>query len=373
MTVDWEAEGLLEGLDGEAREARRRLLDELSDSAIPLEEIKRAADEGRLVLLPVDRALVGEGERYTEAEVAQKASVEPEFFDRARAALGVARPDPAEKAFTDEDVDAARQLKLFLEAGMPEEDILDISRAMGQGISRISDTVTRSFGAAFLRPGDTEHDLAVRYASATRQLEPLLGETLRYVTRLHLRESVRQAAVGLEEVQSGRLPDAQDVGVAFADLVDFTKLGERVPADELGAVAGKLGDLATEIASPPVRLVKTIGDAAMLVSTEPAPLIDAALDLVEAAEAQGDDYPLLHAGLAWGPALPRAGDWYGRTVNLASRLADFSRPGSVVANEAMHEQTEDGYRWSFAGKRRFKGLKGELPVYRVRRAEAVDE
>ncbi len=373
MAVDWESEGLLEGLEGEAREARRELLDELADNDVPLEEIKRAAEEGRLVLLPVDRALMGDGERYTAEEVAEKAGVDVDFLERARAALGVARPDPSEKAFADEDVEAARQLNLFREAGMPEEDILDISRAMGQGISRVTDTVTRSFGQAFLRPGDTEHELAVRYAEATRQMAPLLGETLQHVTRLHLRESVRQAAVGLEEVQSGRLPDAQDVGVAFADLVDFTKLGERVPADELGAVAGKLGDLATEIASPPVRLVKTIGDAAMLVSTEAEPLVEAALDLVEAAEAQGDDYPLLHAGLAWGPALPRAGDWYGRTVNLASRLADFARPGSVVANDDLHEQAEDGYRWSFAGRRGFKGIKGDLPVYRVRRAEAGDD
>jgi adenylate cyclase len=155
--------------------------------------------------------------------------------------------------------------------------------------------------------------------------------------------------------------------------VDFTKLGERVPPDQLGEVAGRLGDLAGEIACRPVRLVKTIGDAAMLVSPEAEPLVAAALDLVEAAEAQGDDYPLLHAGIAWGPALPRAGDWYGSTVNLASRLTDFARPGSVVANEDMHEQAEDGYSWSFAGKRKFKGIKGDLPVYRVRREGAGDE
>ena len=60
-------------------------------------------------------------------------------------------------------------------------------------------------------------------------------------------------------------------------------------------------------------------------------------------------------------------------MNLASRLADFARPGSVVANEDMHEQAEDGYRWSSAGRRRFKGIKGDLPVYRVRRAEAGDD
>jgi adenylate cyclase len=374
MAVDWEAEGLLEGLDGEAREARVRLLEALHDDGIELEELKKAAADGRLVLLPVERAIEGgEGTRYTAAEVAEQAGVDPDFLQRIWAALGAARPEDDEKSFGEEDVEAARQLKLFRDGGMPEDEILEITRVMGQGISRITDAVTRSFGQAFLRPDDTEHDLAVRYAEATRQMAPLLGETLKHITRLHLRESVRQAAVGLEEVQSGRLPGSQDVAVCFADLVDFTKLGERVAPDELGAVAGKLDVLASEAACPPVRLVKTIGDAAMLVSPDPDALVEAALDLVEGSEARGDDFPLLHAGIAFGPALPRAGDWYGRTVNLASRLTDFARPGSVVANEELREVTERDWAWSFAGKRRFKGIKGDLPVHRARRPEAADE
>jgi adenylate cyclase len=374
MAVDWEAEGLLEGLDGEAREARVRLLEALHDDGIDLEELKKAAEDGRLVLLPVERAIEGgEGPRYTVAEVAENAGVDQDFLQRIWAALGAARPEEGEKSFGEEDVEAARQLKLFRDGGMPEDEILEITRVMGQGVSRITDAVTRSFGQAFLRPGDTEHDLAVRYAEATRQMAPLLGETLQHITRLHLRESVRQAAVGLEEVQSGRLPGSQDVAVCFADLVDFTKLGERVAPDELGAVAGKLDVLASEAASPPVRLVKTIGDAAMLVSPDPDALVEAALDLVEGSEARGDDFPLLHAGIAFGPALPRAGDWYGRTVNLASRLSDFARPGSVVSNEELREATERDWSWSFAGKRHFKGIKGDLPVHRVRRAEAGDE
>jgi adenylate cyclase len=373
VAVDWGAEGLLEDLEGEERDARLKLLEALHDGGIDLDEIKRAAAEGRLVLLPVERAIERDGPRYSALEVAEKAGVDPDFLQRIWAALGAARPDPEDKAFGEEDVEAARQLKLFRDGGMPEDEILEITRVMGQGISRITDAVTRSFGQAFLRQGDTEHDLAMRYGQATEAMAPLLGDTLKHITRLHLRESVRQAAIGLEEVKTGRLPGSQDVAVCFADLVDFTKLGERVAPDELGEVAGKLDGMAAEAACPPVRLVKTIGDAAMLVSPEPDALVEAALDLVEGADARGDEFPLLHAGIAWGPALPRAGDWYGRTVNLASRLTGFSRPGAVVTNEELREVAERDWRWSFAGKHSFKGVKGSTPVLRVRQPEAQEK
>ena len=88
--------------------------------------------------------------------------------------------------------------------------------------------------------------------------------------------------------------------------------------------------MATAVAEPPVRLVKTIGDAVMLVSTEAEPLLTAALALIAAAEAEGEEFPWLRAGLASGPTLPQSGDYYGRSVNLASRITGVARPGSVA-------------------------------------------
>jgi adenylate cyclase len=120
-------------------------------------------------------------------------------------------------------------------------------------------------------------------------------------------------------------------------------------------------------AQPPVRLVKTIGDAAMLVAHEPGPLLDAVLDLVEESR-EGRENLVLRAGVASGEALQRAGDWYGRPVNLASRLTAFARRGSVVATEEVRQAARGDFRWSFAGNRRFKGVAGDVAVNRVRRA-----
>ena len=119
----------------------------------------------------------------------------------------------------------------------------------------------------------------------------------------------------------------------------------------------RLEALASDVAEPPVRLVKTIGDAAMLASPEPEPLLDAALALIEAADAEGEDFPQLRAGAALGAALPRAGDWFGRPVNLASRITAVARPGSLLADRALREPPSEAYRWSFAGERRLRGIR----------------
>ena len=118
-----------------------------------------------------------------------------------------------------------------------------------------------------------------------------------------------------------------------------------------------------------MRLVKLIGDAAMLVGPEPGAVLDAALELVERASREGGDFPILRAGVASGEAVGRGGDWYGRPVNLASRITDRARPGSVLAAEQVHDALEDSYDWSFAGGRRLKGIDGEVKLYRARRLD----
>jgi adenylate cyclase len=115
--------------------------------------------------------------------------------------------------------------------------------------------------------------------------------------------------------------------------------------------------------------VKTIGDAAMLVAPEAPPVLDTVLDLVEGSR-EDDTRPLLRGGVAAGEAIPRAGDWYGRPVNLAARLTSFARRGSVVTSREVREAASDGYDWSAAGRRRIKGVRDEVEVYRVRSRSA---
>ena len=376
--VDFEAEGLLEGIEGEeAREARTELLEQLLDAGVSLDELKAAVAEDRLTLLPVERVLSGDGE-YTLSEVADRADLSTEFLGRHVAALGLGGGvSDDEQVYDDDDVEAAQLVRAFLDAGLPEEGLLEGARVMGQSMSRIAESVRGVVAEALLQPGDTERDLGLRYAETAEQLAPLMEPLLTYVLRLHLLELVRSDVVDRATLASGQFPGATDVAVCFADLVGFTRLGEELPADELERVAGRLTEIASEEAGGPVRLIKSIGDAVMLVSPEAEPLLETALTLVDRADQEGERFPPLRAGLATGQAIRRGGDWYGRPVNLASRVTEIARAGSVLATagvcEAVGDEADGALSWSRAGRRRVKGVAKPIELYRVRRQNGGHE
>jgi adenylate cyclase len=102
----------------------------------------------------------------------------------------------------------------------------------------------------------------------------------------------------------------------------------------------------------------------MFVSSDPVPLVSVALELIEAFERE--DLPSLRAGIASGPALVRAGDYYGNSVNLASRVTGVARPGSVLCTQEVPDAAPDAYEWSPAGRFRLKGVSGNTRLYRAR-------
>jgi adenylate cyclase len=256
--------------------------------------------------------------------------------------------------------------------GISDEELLEVTRVLGYSLSQIVAALRSMFTQTFFKQGDSEYDVATRWAAAAEQLNPMLEEVVRYLLRAQQVAQLRQGVFDLAGLGSG----ATNVSVAFADLAGFTRLGEQVAADELGSVAGRLTALASDTAQPPVRLVKMIGDAAMLVSPDPKPLLDAVLDLVERTEAEGEEFPPLRAGIASGEGLSRGGDWFGAPVNLASRITDKARAGAVVVTSEFKDQVgEDGYSWTkLPGRRKFKGISEDQVLFRVRRAdpEAAD-
>jgi adenylate cyclase len=364
--IDFEAEGLLDGVEGEPRRARLTLLEQLAAEGVSVEELREAVAAGRLTLLPVERALAGGGLRYTPREAAEISGVELDLLERATAALGIPYPDPDERSLTEADLEAARRMKALRDSGLPEEGMLQVARTIGMATARIAEANRELSVRTLMQPGDTERDLALRFAAAAEHMQPLVEPVLVYALRAHMLEQIRRDVIGAADLASGEMGATSEVSVCFADLVGFTKLGEEIAPEELGAVAGRLEEMATAVAEPPVRLVKLIGDAAMLVSTEPAPMVAAALQLVAAAEEEGEEFPMLRAGVAYGPALARTGDYYGRPVNLASRITGVARPGSVLVDDAAKEAAGEGFSYSYAGERRLKGFDSRVKLYRAR-------
>ena len=373
MTVpDFAAAGLLDGLPSEeARAGRLRLLEQLSRAGYSIEDLERAVAEHRLALLAAEQVLSG-APRYTAKDVAKEAGIPVELVLATRRSLGLSPPQPDVTAFDERDVQDAKIIATFRAAGLADEDILEVSRVTGMALARVTEAITGVTGRALRREGDTELDLAVRYARAAEELAPLVGPLLQHDFMLQLREAIRNAVVDAATIADGQLPGAAQVAICFADLVGFTTLGESLPVEELGVVAGRLAELAGETLEQPVRVVKTIGDAVMLVSPDPTALVLGALDLVAAAERQGEDFPELRAGLDFGAALNRWGDWYGHPVNLASRVTGVARPGSVLATRAVRDAVDgERVRWSRARARRLKGISEPVPLFRARPAEPV--
>ena len=368
MASDFAAEGLLEGLDGDARAARQRLLERLEQEGVLLDELRGAVAEGRLALLPLERVLAPPGERFTFEEMAAHAQLDPAFLADITRALGLPLPEDDEAIFTEQDVEAARTVGGFRAAGIGDDELLEVTRVLGHSLSQIVAALRSMFTQSFFNAGDSEYDVAVRWAAAGEELNPVLERVVRYLLRAQQVAQLRHAVFDLAGLGTG----TTEIAVAFADLAGFTRLGEQVAADQLGSVAGRLTALATDAAQPPVRLVKMIGDAAMLVSPEPRALLDAILGLLDAVEAEGEEFPPLRAGIACGEGLSRGGDWFGAPVNLASRITDKARPGAVVVSAEVKERIgDDGYRWTrLPGRRKFKGIADDQVLFRVRPAGA---
>ena len=284
-------------------------------------------------------------------------------------ALGMPRNEPDEPAYTDDDLEAAQLVKQYVDAGLPEEGIREVARVLGEGSSRLADATKSLIAEAFLEAGATELEAAQRYAGAAQAMVPMAVRQMEHAYKLHLREQIRDDFLNQTELATGRLDQSEDVTVLFADLVGFTKLGEMLPPEELRRVAGRLEELASEAAQQSVRVVKTIGDAVMLVGPQAAPVVTTALELVDQAGEAGDEFPALRAGLAAGSALQRGGDWYGSPVNTASRVTGIARPGSVLATVDVRDATPDEFDWSAAGRKRLKGVKDPVALYRARRGD----
>jgi adenylate cyclase len=270
---------------------------------------------------------------------------------------------------------AAAHAKHFVELGIDPEDAVLVVRVLAEGLSHAAEVMRYSALAAILRPGVTELEIAKASQALVTRIVPLLGPMVEDMLFMHLRHMMETEAVNASERAAGApLPGARQITVAFADLVGFTRLGEAVPPEELGQLANRLAGIARDVAVPPVRFIKTIGDAVMFVCTEPAPLLDAVLKLVEVTDTD-NDFPRLRAGIASGSAVSRAGDWFGSPVNVASRVTGVARPGAVLAAESARDEIGDaaGFSWSFAGARHLKGIKGEVRLFRARRGDSTDE
>jgi adenylate cyclase len=361
-----EASGLLDGLEGEVRTERAELIAWLLDRGFSIDQIRASVAP---LLLPANRVMGEDGVYLSAREICKETGVDLELLQRLQGAVGLPRiEDPGAAVLPRADGLAATHAKLFLDLGVDADETVAVMRVLMEGLQHAASMMHQAAFKTLARPGASEIELAEAVEALAHQGVPQVGPMVQDLMLLALRHSFETWAVTAAERAAGTLPGARKVAVAFADLAGFTRLGEAIPAEELEQVANRLADLAHDVAVAPVRFVKTIGDAVMLVCADPVPLLNAVLDLVEVAAKEG--LPRLRGGVASGDAVSRAGDWFGSPVNVASRVTGAARAGTVLVTESARQAVGDakGFDWAFAGSRHLKGISGEVNLFRVSRS-----
>jgi adenylate cyclase len=357
-------EELAEGLEGEARAARLALVDDLLSRGCTPDELRSANDQDRLTLLPLELVLPREGNR-TMAEIAASYDVRLDDLERTRRAIGL----PADRdapIYGHELEGHASRLSAALDLGVPIESLIEVNRVIGRSLAAVVAS-GRDAIAQMLGPGAEldEHTQATGVADALENLMPMMRDVVLYALTEHTRELIRNTQAAALALAPGDA-DVREVAVAFADLVGFTSLGDQLEPRQVSTVAARLETLAGDSLRPGVTLVKTIGDEVMLASPDARALAESVLELIAAAEDKANALPRLRAGAAAGPAVQRAGDWYGAPVNLASRLTALAEPGTLLADAAFHERAGDGAAgaaWKAAGAREVRGVKQAVATY----------
>ena len=363
--AEFEAAGLY---DPKAPDApgRLELLEWLAARGVTVEQMARAVRRhsplsglaGDLVLRP--------GERYTLAQVAERAGVPIERVRQLSLAAGVPPTTPAAPVFTDDDVllfgGFAERAALFGEAA-----VLRFVRTIGSSLARIAEAAVSLFlvnvEGPMLQQGTSERALAEANLHA---IEALSGVEvmLQILFRTHMEAAIsrfRAARLGLSI-------DTTYMTIGFVDLVGFTTLTHRMSAHELAALVERFEEAAHDVVTARGgRLVKLIGDEVMFVGLDAAAACDTALALFEHFASDASVTP--RGALATGELVTLGGDYYGPVVNLAARVAQLAVPHELlVTPEVVAHAPASGLRFEPAGKRMLKGFDEPVALLTVERA-----
>jgi len=303
------------------------------------EEIDRAVEDDVLDLLVVDHLLVPAGHKLTQSEVAGRTDIPLDVAKRFWRALGFLDVEEDEPAFTDMDIEAVQLFQALVAFGIVDEDsAVQMARVIGSSMARIAEAETAPGTTPILMgSGDSVLD-ADEFARQAESSIPAMTRLLEYVWRRHLQAATRRAMLHRMRGEDAGLRPVMAVG--FADMVGFTVLSQHLGDEELAAVVARFEELAHDtVVALGGRVVKMIGDEVMFVVQSATGASQIGLSLAEA-YASDDLLSDVRVALAVGPVLVKDGDFYGPVVNLASRLVNVARPGTVLISDEFKQALE---------------------------------
>ncbi|WP_433798694.1 adenylate/guanylate cyclase domain-containing protein [Actinomycetospora sp. CA-084318] len=283
----------------------------------------------------VEDLLIGGDRTLRRADVADRAGVSLEQTGRLWSALGFPRVADDVEAFAESDLDALSYVEdLLAQDAFDEGEALAIARTLGQSMARLAEWQANLLRRVIADRGTADDPAAV--VDSVRSLVPLIEKLQAYTWRRHLLVTAGRmmSALASEEGEEddGRTSSA---AVGFADIVGFTSLSRRIDSDELRALLERFEGVSNDVVSRfGGRIVKTLGDEVLFVCGDASSACEIAFALHDEVP-DPDDRLALRVGLAYGDVLPRYGDVYGPTVNIASRLTSHARPGTTLLDDEM--------------------------------------
>ena len=287
--------------------------------------------------------------------------------------MGFARPDP-EDPVHEGMLDPVPVLQVALSAGADPLAVERLVRVWGESMRRISEAASSFYHTQIevplLRAGMSEAQVLQAANEAVAAGIPHLDRAL--ISMYHgqsehtwLANVIETVEVILEKL--GLHHTITEVpAMTFLDLSGYTGLTEERGDDAAAEMAARLGRLVQHSANDHGgRAVKWLGDGVMIYFTDPGSAVISALELVRSVPAAG----LLpaHAGIDAGPLVFQDGDYFGRTVNTAARIASHAEPGQVLVSERVARSPGDPtIRFDALGPVELRGLPRAIPLYRAR-------
>ncbi len=319
------------------------------------EQVAELDEEAALVLART-RLLWGDEPTITIQELADRSGLDVEVCRRARMLLGL--PDPGDAPVCRvEEVESFRGFAAGMEQ-FGEETILQYTRVLGDSLATVAEGALSVFGRALTeRTGDGQlvGDAYVLEAFDAMEYFRIVPDVLAVIAKLQFEMAVHRLTADPGSPQPG--------AVGFVDLVDSTKrtgeLGDRRMAEAVTRFEEWSVEQSVVHGG---RVIKYIGDEVMFRAPDLAAAASIATRLIQQVDAD-PDLGTARAGVAAGDLLGRDGDWYGMTVNLAARLVERARDGTVwLAGDGAPEVAG---ATPLRGRRRLRGIPERVEVWRI--------
>ena len=366
-----------EGPDRFSQGDVRRVLmaSSLDDAGIPLDDVAAAIEHGALSLDFVDAtgferfaALTDE----TFRQLSERIGIPLKLLMVIREAIGMALPSPDDRLREDE-MGIVPFIELQIAEGFHPTAIERVLRVQGDSTRRIADTEAAWWNSEVIEQARAagKGAEAVANADLTDRIAPVMEQAV--LAMYHANQAgawtaniiegfeVLMAEAGIQS-RLERLP-----AICFLDLTGYTRLTQERGDDAAADLATTVGRLvqrnSVQHGGKPI---KWLGDGVMFYFAEPGPGVRAALEMVD--ELAAAKLPPAHIGVHAGPVIYQEGDYYGQTVNLTARIADYARSGEVLVTQAVAGAShEEGIAFEDIGSVELKGVTGTPHLLRAHR------